>query len=124
MFGLPLVLESHVYKDLMDKARQAQASGQLKVALPKVLGHLSRVSALLNHDEIGVAGACNAALFPMAAMLQKPDSHFTSSLSRCFSFMSECSGAVRLASTCVGQLRLASPRVGQLWQGHEGSFTW
>ncbi len=119
MFGLPLVLASRVYKGLMDKARQAQASGQVKVALPKVLGHLSRLSTFLNQDEIGVAGACLASLFPMAAMLQRPDSHYTSSLSRGFSPMSECSGAVRLASTCVWQLRLASPRVGQLWQGHE-----
>ena len=113
MCGLPLVLAIYVYKGLMDKARQAQASGQVKV------GHLSRFSATLNHDEIGVAGACVAPLFPMAAMLQMIDSHYTSSSSRGFSLMSACIGAVRLASTCVWHLGLSSPRVGQLWQGHE-----
>lgn len=121
--SLELVLESHdVFKGLMDKARQAQASGQVKDALPKVLGHLSRLSTFLNHDEMGVvgAGACVAPFFfPMAAMLQMIDSHYTSSLSRSFSLMSGCSGAVRLASTCVWHLGLSSPRVGQLWQGHE-----
>jgi hypothetical protein len=118
-FSLEFVLESHVYKGLMDKARQAQASGQVKDELPKVLGHLARLSTFLNQFEIGVVGACVAPLFPMAAMLQMLEPHYTSSLSRGFSPMSECSGAVRLASTCVWQLRLASPCVGQLWQGHE-----